>query len=119
MARKEIRHDFAISVASIPKQVSIAIASRITGMQVEYCASSGKSKKKQILSQILRQFSSMDIHTAVSGRHASTDVKYYCLYMYYFQGVSKAKLAKLFNCGMPSCNVADSTISLKFALDCI
>ena len=38
-----------------------------------------------------------DIIQAVGRMHASPNTKYHCLYMFYFQGLSKARLAKLFH----------------------
>ena len=38
-----------------------------------------------------------DIIQAVIRMQASPNTKYHCLYMFYFQGLSKARLAKLFH----------------------
>ena len=48
------------------------------------------------LAQEFHSFIEMDIMDRVGAKHASEDAKYYCLYMYYFCGLSKAKLANYF-----------------------
>ncbi|KAI8838058.1 hypothetical protein BJ741DRAFT_663846 [Chytriomyces cf. hyalinus JEL632] len=39
---------------------------------------------------------SMDILQTVKGQHATEEVRFHCLYMYYYQNVSKVKLSVLF-----------------------
>ncbi|TPX68662.1 hypothetical protein CcCBS67573_g07104 [Chytriomyces confervae] len=39
---------------------------------------------------------SMDIIQTVKGQHGTPEVRFHCLYMYYYQNVSKAKLSVLF-----------------------
>ncbi|TPX63250.1 hypothetical protein CcCBS67573_g08732 [Chytriomyces confervae] len=39
---------------------------------------------------------SMDIIQTVKGQHGSPEVRFHCLYMYYYQNVSKSKLSVLF-----------------------